>query len=72
MSTAEVTRRGFLDMQVCVPWDWTGEQVKAFAEDANPCGTENGWFIREIFNDGSAKEVQCHDRSTHKHVVLEA
>ncbi len=41
-----VTRRGALDMQVCVPSDWTDDQVKQFVEAENPCGTENGWQIR--------------------------
>jgi hypothetical protein len=45
-TTAIVTRRGALDMQVCVPGDWSDAQVIAFAERANPCGTTNGWSIR--------------------------
>ncbi len=32
---AEVTRCGALDMQVCVPAEWTDEQVKAFADREN-------------------------------------
>jgi hypothetical protein len=43
----QVTRRGALDMQVCVPADWTEDKIKEFANTRNPCGTENGWFIRE-------------------------
>jgi hypothetical protein len=46
MSQAEVTRAGVLDMQVCVPQDWTDEQVKDFADTSNPCGTTAGWQIR--------------------------
>ena len=45
--SAEVTRRGALDMQVCVPADWTDAQVIAFAEQSNPCGTRGGWQIRK-------------------------
>uniref|UniRef100_A0A6H1ZZV0 Uncharacterized protein n=1 Tax=viral metagenome TaxID=1070528 RepID=A0A6H1ZZV0_9ZZZZ len=32
---AEVTKTGALDMQVCVPEDWTGEQVVEFANNEN-------------------------------------
>lgn len=45
--SAEVTKTGALDMQVCVPADWTDEQVKAFADSANMCGTMYGWHIRK-------------------------
>ncbi len=40
-----VTRRKGLGMQVCVPADWTDEQVKSFADRENLCGTENGWIV---------------------------
>ena len=38
---AQVMRTGLLDMQVCVPKEWTDEQVLNFAEKENPCGTVN-------------------------------
>lgn len=40
-----VTRRGLLDMQVCVPDSFTDEEVEAFANRANPAGTQQGWKI---------------------------
>ena len=43
---AEVTRRGVLDMQVCVPADWDDYAVKRFADRENLCGTSEGWLIR--------------------------
>lgn len=73
--SAEVTRRGLLSMQVCVPKAWTDEQVKAFAESSNPCGTENGWFIRREGDKalaGDAERVPCGGRSDHVHVMLDA
>lgn len=73
--SAEVTRRGVLDMQVCVPDDWTNEQVKAFADEANPCGTENGWAIRKEGDDalaGYRERVSCAQRFGHVHVMLDA
>ena len=73
--TAEVTRRGVLDMQVCVPTDWADEQVVEFAEGDSPCGTSNGWFIRRQGSkrlDGSDERVPCADRAEHVHIMLEA
>lgn len=44
---AQVLKYGFLDMQVCVPGDWTDEQVVDFAQTKFPCGTEHGWAVRK-------------------------
>ena len=41
-----VTKTSMLSMQVCVPNDWTDEQVVAFANQQNPSGLDNGWSIR--------------------------
>lgn len=73
--TAEVTRTGGLDMQVCVPTDWTDEQVKTFAERENPCGTTNGWFIRKAGDPalaGMPERNPCAQREGHVHVTLDA
>jgi hypothetical protein len=72
--TAEVTRFGALDMQVCVPREWTDDQVRAFAEGEYPCGTENGWAIRD--KEGELPtyscRVPCARREGHVHIVLDA
>jgi hypothetical protein len=68
---ANIPRRGVLDMQVCVPKDWTDEQVLAFAEKENPCGTKGGWSIRRQgseFLSGSDERVQ----SNNVHIMLDA
>lgn len=75
--TAEVTKRGILDMQVCVPEDWKDSQVVDFAEQENPCGTTNGWFIRRQgskFLGGSDERVPCEDktRPNNIHIMLDA
>lgn len=73
--SAETTRRGALDMQVCVPSDWTDEQAKTFADKDNPCGTENGWFIRKQGDEalaGADERVPCRDRAGHVHIMLDA
>lgn len=72
---AEVTQRGTLDMQVCVPADWTDAQVIEFAEQTNPCGTRNGWFIRREGSpllDGDPERVACKGRPGFVHLMLDA
>lgn len=70
----EVTRRGISDMQVCVPVDWTDDQVKAFADTENPAGTENGWFIRRQGDKalaGCDERVKCEGRAGAVHIMLD-
>lgn len=72
---AEVIRRGLLDMQVCVPENWTNEQVITFANTEIPCGTENGWQIRRQGDDvlaGADERATCSDMSDHVHIMLDA
>ena len=72
---AEVTRRGMLDMQVCVPADWDNEQVLHFAGFKNPCGTEHGWFIREKGEEspkGYIERQPCEEREGFVHIMLDA
>lgn len=71
---AEVTRRGFLYMQICVPVDWTDGQVLRFAETENPAGTERGWEIRRESRRvlaGPSDRVPCNDRADHVHIMLD-
>jgi hypothetical protein len=63
-----VTRVKVLSMQVCVPKDWNDDQVVNFAEKENPCGTTAGWVIVK----GNDERVQCAERPTFVHVVLQA
>lgn len=74
MSNPEVVIVGVFDMQVCVPADWTDEQVVEFAEAHNPSGTENGWHIRKQ-NDkllaGYDERVKCSDDFQKVHIMLD-
>ena len=73
--SASVTRRGALDMQVCVPSDWTDEQVKAFADTKNLCGTQHGWQIRRegsVLLAGMKERKPCNQRSRFVHIMLDA
>ena len=71
----EVTRRGALGMQVCIPEDYTDEQVIQFAEAENPCGTMNGWCIRKEGNKnllGMPERNPCQSRLGCVHIMLDA
>jgi len=71
----EVSRWGFLSMQVCVPKDFTNKQVLDFAEEANPCGTANGWTIRKEGNkdlSGMPERNPCEQREGCVHIILDA
>ena len=73
--SATVTKQGIFDMQVCVPAEWTDEQVKTFADRENPCGTSHGWQIRREGDKalvGAKERVQCASLSSHVHVMLMA
>lgn len=74
-SCPEVTRMGVLDMQVCVPTDWTDEQIAKFAEERYPCGTTHGWRIRKeghrLIGD-CPERVPCDGRRGFVHVMLDA
>lgn len=71
----QVTRLGVLDMQVCVPADWTDEQVIRFAEEKYPAGTTAGWQIRREGDKhlaGDPERAQCHERPGCVHIMLDA
>ena len=73
--SAQVTRQGILDMQVCVPTNWNDEQVIAFAEAENCCGTTGGWQIRregDKFLGGAPERRPCRDREGFVHIMLDA
>ena len=73
--SAEVTRAGALDMQVCVPSKWTNKQVVDFANRSNLCGTKNGWHVRKngdrLLN-GDPERQPCSGRVGYVHVMLDA
>lgn len=71
---AEVTKCGILDMQVCVPKEWTDKQVVNFANTNNPSGTHKGWFIRKQGNEalgGCDERVVCSKYPNKVHIMLE-
>jgi hypothetical protein len=73
--TAAVTQHTLLALQVCVPTDWTDEQVKTFAEAECPCGTSSGWLMRKTGDAnlaGYPERVACEDRDGHVHIMFDA
>ncbi len=75
MDQPEVTRTGILDMQVCVPKNWSDFEVRAFAEQENRCGTTAGWAIRRQGDPaliGMAERGQCAERTDFVHIMLDA
>ena len=71
----EITQANGLDIQVCIPENWTDEQVKEFAEREHPCGTENGWFIRREGDKtlaGDPERTPCESREGFVHIMLDA
>jgi hypothetical protein len=74
VNAPEVVRNGALSMQVCVPKQFTDEQVEEFANSANPSGTQNGWRIRRQGDEalaGCDERVQCAERGDCCHVMLD-
>jgi hypothetical protein len=72
---AEVTRRGGIDMQVCVPEDWSDDQVLEYAERENPCGTQHGWQIRKEGDPalaGAPERNPCASQPGRMHITLDA
>lgn len=72
--SAVVTKLSICDMQVCVPADWTDEQVVEFANTQNPTGIELSWTIRgpeSPYQQGAPVRVPCAERPEYVHIMLE-
>jgi hypothetical protein len=76
-----VVQTGPLHMQVCVPQEYTDNQVEIYANYISPCGTTEGWKIRR--NLGAVvdidkvqsdyfERVECGEKPRFVHVLLEA
>lgn len=75
MNNPVISRRGMMSMQVCVSKDWTDEQALVFAEQENPCGTENGWVMRHDGHKllaGAPERVACDEREGCVHIMFDA
>jgi hypothetical protein len=52
-------------VQVCVPYDWTTEQIVKFAKGMHPTTYESGWRINT-----NAPRIPCAHRPEFVHVLL--
>ncbi len=62
------------DLQVCVPGQWTDEDIKRFANTTTPAGTSNGWMVMKSghkYLGGDPERVPCAQRHGCVHVRLE-
>jgi hypothetical protein len=68
-----VTRMGILDFQVCVPKDWTDEQVLEFArrETTGYVGIPSIRKEGDRLLNGANERVPCSDRPDFVHIVLD-
>jgi hypothetical protein len=66
----EVVRFSLLNIQVCVPADYTDEQVEEFANRNHPTGIDSPWKITEQLGDDPTRNP-CSEREGMVHIVLE-
>lgn len=75
MSTPEIIKQRAMGMQLCVPEDWSQDDILRFAEKEAPCGTTNGWFLCDdghpSLGDSPAR-VPCAQQDGFVHVVVVA
>lgn len=70
---AQIVRHGLLDLQVCVPEDYTDEQAETYANDARPTGIESKWRMRSADDpaqNGAPIRVKCQQDPGHVHIML--
>lgn len=74
MSAPQVTARRLASIQVCVPQDYTDDEVVKFANGRDPTGLDHGWEIRRQGDPslrGDAERVCCAMRPGFVHLVLD-
>jgi hypothetical protein len=76
-----VVQTGPLHMVVCVPQEYTDNQVEIYANYISPCGTTEGWKIRrskgamvnlDKVQSDYFERVECGEKPRFVHVLLEA
>jgi hypothetical protein len=72
---AEITHHGVLDIQVCVPKNWSDAEILDFANSINPSGTTGGWVLRKQGDSllyGDPERQPCTKHPDKIHVMLDA
>lgn len=71
----EVARAGLLSMQVCVPARYTDDEAEAFANSANPTGSDTlRWTMRHNGDEslaGCDERVKCEQRCGCVHIMFD-
>lgn len=70
MAEPMVTRHGILNLQVCVPKEYTDKQAEEFANNANPTGVSSRWEIMPESEMEDLQRVQCEDHPENVHILL--
>lgn len=66
----EIVRYSLLNLQVCVPEDYTDEQVEEFANKNMPTGIPSPWKITQASN-GDPVRNPCRERNGCVHILLD-
>ncbi len=72
---AQITQRGALTCQACIPRGWLDEQAKAFVDKENLCGTTHGWQLRKEgspYLAGAPERQPCSTLPDFVHVMFDA
>jgi len=75
MAKPEIVYIGLFDMQVCVPKEFSDEEVLDFANTEHICGTTKGWTIRRQGSkrlSGTDERVECARSPENCHIMLDA
>lgn len=67
-------RVSLLSMQVCVPDDFTDEEVEGFANSIQPTGISSRWAIRKAGDkslSGDPERNPCAEREGCVHIMLD-
>ena len=70
-----ITKCSLFSLQVCVPSDWTDEQVLVFTEKEMLCGTTTGWSIRKKGDkllQGCPERNPCAKHEGFVHIMVDA
>ena len=73
MNKPEITRHGLMDLQVCVPKDYTDQQVEEFANEAAPTFISSKWTMKKADDPtlgGDPVRQQCLSREDCCHIML--
>lgn len=70
-----IIKEGVFALGVCVPADWTDEQISQWATKVYHCGATSGWHVRKegdrLITEDSPERGVCEKDPSRVHVVLD-